>query len=877
MTEYRYGFKLYRWFQWCLIGLLLCIGLHQPLALSQHPSIHHLTQQAQQGLDHYKAGDYQAAITLWTTALEQYRKSGDRANTAIMLENLARVYQQLGQTEAEIHYWQDLMALYRQQGDETDISRILVEQAQAYSRDGQLNKAIALLCHPDVNQQCASDSVVQLARKTQNRVVETAAIGSLGEAYRLLGDYQRAIVWLNSSLELAKKQNYPTHQIAALNALGNVYNRLAQVNDRYAWSAKQRGDYKSAANFRQRQQTYATQASSLFDQSLQLARETGDRNAQVRSLLGKLSIETQVASVAGESIQQAISLLEQLPQTRYRVYAMLDLAHLSTQLYQGEKTIRFQCVPNQPASTETLLQQAVGIAQAIQDRRAQSFALGELGHFYECQGNLTRALTTTQNALQSAEREPDSRYLWEWQAARILNAQGQIKAAIDLYNQAIATLEPIRSDLLTTNPDVQFDFRDAIEPIYREAIALQISVVERKQQEKRKQQSEAVVQSSKAQRNPFDDILKITDSLRLAELQNYFGNDCVVATTFSKTNDVSQVMTSTAVINSIILNDRTVIVVSFPDGTQRWHVIPVDTRTLQQEVNEYRRDLERHYDPYTPERAQRLYQWILQPSAKALEQAGIDTLVFIQDGILRTVPMAALHDGKQFLVQRYAVVVSPSLSLTNLGVSDSKKARSLAMGVTQSVTLDGQDFKALPNVQAELQTVRERLPNSQILLDQEFSRDRLGQTLSQTIFPVLHIATHAQFGTDPADTFLVMGDRRKLTITELDQLIRRFTNRQETIDLLALTACQTAVGDDRAALGVAGVAIQAGVKSALASLWFIDDAATAQFVGQFYSHWYESGRSKAKALQKAQQVLIASETYAHPAYWASFVLVGNWL
>lgn len=862
-----------------MIGFLLCLGLHQPIALSQHLPTIRPAQQVQQGLDRYQAGDYQAAASLWTAALEHYLKTGDRPNTAIVLENLARTYQELGQSDAEINHWQDLRTLYQQQGNQTDSVRILIEQAQAYNRDGQLNKAIDLLCQPDADQQCASNSALQLARSSQNSVIEAAALGSLGDTYRLLGDYQTALIWLNQSLELAKKLDHTTYKIAALNALGNVYSRLAQVNDRRAGSAEQREDKLAVAKFRQRQQAHAVEALDAFDRSLQLARRTGDRNAQVQSLLGTLSTQMPASSVAQQSIQQAVSLLEELPPSRQRAYATIDLARLSIQLHPGKKTTRFQCWPARstiPPLTESLLNQALSMAQALQDRRAESFALGELGHIDECQGDLARALAITRKALQAAEQEPDSRYLWEWQAGRILKAQDRTAEAIPLYHQAIATLAPIRSDLLTTNPDVQFDFRDAIEPIYREAIALQISVIERGRDGKEKQQSEAI-QSVKTQLNPFDAILNMTDSLRLAELQNYFGNDCVLTKISTRASDVAQTIPSTAVVNSIVLNDRTVIVMSLPNGTQQWNIIPVDTATLQQEVNEYRRALERYYDPYTPERAQKLYQWILQPFSEALEQTGVRTLVFIQDGILRTVPMAALHDGQQFLVQRYAVVTSPSLSLTDLRMSDQKSARSLAMGLTQSVTVDGQYFPPLPNVQVELQKVQERLPKSEILLDQEFSRDRLEQHLSQSIFPVLHIATHAQFGTDPAETFLVMGDRQKLTITELDRLIRPFTSGQAAIDLLALTACQTAVGDDRAALGVAGVAIQAGVKSALASLWFINDAATAQFVSQFYTHWQEGQLSKAEALQKAQQALIASETYAHPAYWAPFVLVGNWL
>jgi CHAT domain-containing protein len=154
----------------------------------------------------------------------------------------------------------------------------------------------------------------------------------------------------------------------------------------------------------------------------------------------------------------------------------------------------------------------------------------------------------------------------------------------------------------------------------------------------------------------------------------------------------------------------------------------------------------------------------------------------------------------------------------------------------------------------------------------------LQQELNEDVYPILHIATHGEFGYDSKDTFLVTGNNGKLTITDLDGIIRRVRRGDRLVELLALTACQTAVGDERASLGLAGVAVQAGVKSALASLWSIDDASTAMFVNQFYANLRDPSISKAEALRTAQQGLIEKGgQYAHPFYWAAFILIGNWL
>jgi CHAT domain-containing protein len=863
-----------------LIGLALCLGLQQPLGQSAPPPSP--LQQVQQGVDRYQSGDYVAAIALWKTALAAYQQAGDRANAAIVLENLARAYQHLGQTTAELDTWNQLIRLQRPQNNPAQMARLLVEQAQALSRSGQVRKAIALLCHASHESPCNPESALKLAEMARDETIQIAALGSLGDAYRLVGEYQPAIAYLEAGLQRAQALNHRAYQVTTLQALGTVYNRRAQLNHLRAHAAERRGDSLAAEKLRQRQQADETKALQYFGQSLQLAQQMGNPAAQLRSLLTAIPLKASTSSVPIDDLQQAAQLLAQLPHSRERVYATIDLARLYSQDPQAELT-RFRCVTTPSMLTpqvEALLRQAVSIARTIQDPRAESFALGELGHLYECQQQYATALSITHQAQLAAQLESDSRYLWEWQTGRILAAQGKTTDAISAYDQAIATLEPIRSDLLTNNRDLQLDFRDAIEPIYREAIALQLRADEENLVNAAETTPSSLknLKSQPAKRPNLAAALKTVDSLRLAELQNYFGNDCVIATVAPTSDRGQQAMANSAVLNTIILGDRTVVVAQFPDGHQQRHTLAVDQATLQQEANLYRIELEKRYPPrYQPKRSQTLYDWLIRPFATDLKQSGVKTLVFVQDGIFRTIPMAALHDGQQFLVQQYAVVTTPSLGLTDLRPPNRQTWRSLAMGMSQEAVVDGKSFIPLANVPNELEAVRKSLPESQVLLNQDFTRDRLEQELRQTPFPILHMATHGQFGTDPADTFLLLGDQKKLTITELEDLIRRYARGREPIDLLTLTACQTAVGDDRAALGLAGVALQAGVKSALASLWSIDDVATAQFATTFYDIWRHTSGSKAEAVQKAQQALIASQQFNHPYYWAPFVLVGNWL
>jgi CHAT domain-containing protein len=186
-----------------------------------------------------------------------------------------------------------------------------------------------------------------------------------------------------------------------------------------------------------------------------------------------------------------------------------------------------------------------------------------------------------------------------------------------------------------------------------------------------------------------------------------------------------------------------------------------------------------------------------------------------------------------------------------------------------------QGFPSLPYVAEEVETIRSLYSGDQ-LMNQDFRVGRLEQKLRDGQYGILHIATHGKFSTSANDSFLLTFDE-KLTMSTLDQLIGLFRFREDPLELLTLSACQTGVGDDRAALGLAGVAIKAGARSALATLWFINDEASAELVSEFYRQLRNPTLSKAQALQLAQQKLLADRVYEHPAYWSAFLLLNNWL
>ena len=463
-----------------------------------------------------------------------------------------------------------------------------------------------------------------------------------------------------------------------------------------------------------------------------------------------------------KSLQAAISLLDKLPENRVRAYAAINLARFLSQTKDGKLAQKFKCV-NSGNSTqaETLLNQAVAIAGKIGDYRAESFAQGQLGHLYECRRNFAKAQELTTQARFAAEqglKAPDSLYLWEWQAGRILRQQGNINAAIDTYDKAVNTLDSIRQDILTANRDIQFDFRDTIEPIYRDLMEMRLSLKSPLQPSSKSLISQKNQSKNQPKDNNLDGVINTIDSLRLAELQNFFGNNCNIndfirADLVERDNKTKQkplvdtVITDkqTAVISTFILEDRVATIVSLPGKGDKSDWYPVSRKKLTEEVNKFRRALQRERDDYDPEPGAKIYNWMIAPFKEELNPEKIKKLVFIHDGILRTVPMAALYDGKQFLIEKYAIATTPSLKLTDTNPLNRANLRVLALGLSQKSKVNGRELLVLNSVESEIKGVINTIRGKK-LLNKDLTRENLTKALKQEVYSILHIATHGKFG-----------------------------------------------------------------------------------------------------------------------------------
>jgi CHAT domain-containing protein len=484
---------------------------------------------------------------------------------------------------------------------------------------------------------------------------------------------------------------------------------------------------------------------------------------------------------------------------------------------------------------------------------ARSQAAGFAGQLAEEAGDARMALQLTRQALFLAQQtgSPHLLYRWQWQLGRLRQAQGDLAAAVEAFELAMNSVRSIRHDLSIGLWRQGRSYRNTIGPLYYGLADLYLQLAKKTGATAHLHRARSVIEAFKS-----------------AELEDYFQDDCVNVSTVQEVS-LDQVSPGAAIVYIIPLADRTEVLVGDARGLRSTSV-PVGAEELTKTVRTFRSNLEtRSTNRYLRE-AQQLYAWLVEPIAGDLE--AIDTLVFVPDGALRTIPMAALHDGKDFLIANFAVAVAPGLTLLDPKPVQRSQISLFINALSQPV----QGYPALPFVSNEVDTIESIFPAKK-LMDEEFRTEAVETEFNKAPYSIVHIASHGEFSAEVSDSFVLTWDDR-LTLDHLERLVRPRRVHGQPVELLTLSACRTAAGDDRAALGLAGVSIKAGARSALATLWYVNDQASADLVTSFYQILSRDNViSKAQALRQAQLAISKKRKYRHPGFWAPFIMIGNWL
>ena len=807
---------------WILIGLLSLVLMSPSVVLADTNEEAH--QLLAQGLDLHKRGIWGEAAIKLSQVSELFEQNGDITNHALALLTLAQSLDNLGRSHQAL--------------ETLDRAKPLIKKL------------------PDP----------ELAIRIRN---------TIGNVWLRLGDIEKARVHLEKALALAKRVAHEKLLASIHNDLGTLYVRKRE---------------------------YA-KAEDTFHTSLSLARSLELHPLMIASAMNLARLQRQQGhnDKAKKTTDSILSEISHVPDNSFKAFSYLNAGTMYTELLEPVEPTSIPFVtgiyaasrdaegmrgvysrpsdetrdpaaaspqPNDsPGNRKKKIQQAYqtlqtsrNLARTLKDHRTESFATGFLGHLYEMEGRSKEGLILTREAIHLAQSSStiDSLYQWHWQAARLQAALGEREESLKSYTLARAALTPIRRALYSTSMNAQRPFRERQGALFFENADHLL-------------RKAAETPEAEDKQHILNTVRTVIEEFKSAELEDYFQDSCVEATLANTTPLDSASLPNTAVIYPILLADRLEILVSIK-GEIHQTTQKVSSELLLDNIQKFLNNLQTRTRNTFLSSAQRLYRFLISPIRKTLDSEKINTLVLVPDGPLRTIPFAALHNGEQFLIEDYAIAYTPSLTLTLAQTRQDEDLKVLGVGLTEAV----KEFSPLPFVKQEIESVQEFFEGT-VLLDQDFNVEQFREELAKGTYNIVHLATHASFQRRDNDTFIQARDK-EITMDQLEEMIGVLKYGTQAPELITFSACETALGDDQAALGLAGSALKAGAKSALASLWKIDDEATAEMIPEFYRYLKtDTQGNKATALQQAQLKMIQNSKFSHPTYWSPFLLIGNWL
>ena len=857
------------------LALILSLAIHFPLPGQVLGSAADLIQKSK---EYYDLGQFSNAVTTLKQAEQIYEDTDDKIQRARALSLLSLVYEELGkdklakktisssltllkqapknsssdgvqaqilnrlgrwqiargQEKKSLETFKQAELFYTQSGDLQGQSISQINQAQALQSLGFSSRATKILGKLEK----------QLDKQTAP-AIQLSTLNALGNSYRQQGNLSRATELLTESLTLAQSFNFNSESSKILLTLGNI--KLTQASQ--------------AENLNNQEMLVDSQ-----NQALEYYQQAGEGAIfpldKVQAQLNQLSLLIQInqLTAANKLLLPITNNLEQLPTSRASIYA---------RIYFTGSLLKMPEVTEKKREISQILQNTITDARKIADKRGESSALGAMGKFYETisQTEKAKQYTLAAIAITQSIYSPDLDYQWQWQLGRLLTQENKDKQALNAYAQSIENLKSLRFDIASTNPELQFSFRDSVEPVYRQYISL-------------------LLRSSQPSQTNLQKSIAVIENLKVAELDNLFRNICVKAESL----DINQFDQNTAVIYPLLLPERLELILKLPNQEQLYHFSQPDISEseIDQATAQLQKSLKkRSISPsqLKQEEAQ-FYNWLIKPFAPQLETnlsreaSQIKNLVFVLDGALRNLPMSALYDGQNYLINRYGVAISPGVKLVEPKNLKRDKLKVLLAGTVNSPIFKAQALAPLDNVAVELAGIAENIKNTKRLEGQDFLQANIQEQINDDSYNIVHIATHGKFSSNSQETY-ILDWSEEIGLADLDRLLQAENfERAKVIDLLVLSACETATGDRQAALGLAGVAVRSGASSTLASLWQVNDASTAQFMIEFYRQLNNSPLSKAEALRNTQLKFLAKSDiesdYNRPYHWASFTLIGDW-
>ncbi len=873
------------------------------------------------GRQMYRISNYKGALELWLQALSAYRKSNNLIKVSLTLSNICFAYSNLSEYKQALSYCEEGLSIARQINNPDMESLALYAIGTVYS--GQGNSANTIKSY---------EQSLIVSRRVGDRRTESQTLRALANEYYKQAKYAKAIEVLQQSLGISKEILDLREQGRIWMDIGDLYGQLGdrkQMFLAYQESLKivnQLEDKSDVALVLLRLGNISEnpeQAVLYWQQSLAIAKKNGNRDLELILLtaLDKVNPEKLIHFFreSGARDKEAFGI--------------------SSRGVECENRNDYICAINS-------YQQSLIIRKETGNRSDEIKSLNDIARVLERQNQIELAILFLKQSVNVTEsiRKDLSKLPRTLQESYTAKVSDTYRHLADLLLQKNRVLEAQRVlDLLKvqeledflrgvrSNPNTERGIENlppeqqinqGYQKLIDQAVAIGKELTELrriKPKERTIAQEQRIAQLDQQQTELVKEFIKFIDSdevkALLKKLEAIAFNQQDLLSKLSEfialQDNLRNLQQDAVLFYPLILDNRLELVLVTPYSPPIRRTVNVTSKELNQTIADFRSALENpRIDATKP--AQKLYDWLIKPIEKDLDTANTKTIIYAPDGQLRYIPLAALHNGKQWLVERYRVNNITAASLTDLNTKPQRELSVLAGAYTTSgkkhnfaIGDEQFNFAGLSYAEMEVTKLAETIPETTQLRDEGFSF--IATKPQMNSYPIVHFATHAAFlKGQPEKSFILFGNGDRISLTDIKKgAFGSLTN----VDLFVLSACETGVGGNFGTgaeiLGFGYLMQTAGARAALASLWKVNDSGTQALMNTFYATLANNAITKAEALRQAQIALITgnyktvagsrgqmvaierrirqglpndvANNLSHPYYWASFILIGNGL
>lgn len=840
-----------------------------------------------QGRQLADTAQYPEALELYQQALAIYREIDELALEAVVLNNLGTIDEDQGKYPQALEYYEQSLEILQDLGEDELAATALNNIGGIYVVMGQYAKVLEYY-----------ERSLAINQDLGNRSRIATNLNNIGHIYGNLGDFSQALEYYEQSLAILQNIDDLDREATTLNNIGLVYSNL--------------GNYSQALEY--------------YEQALEISKNIGDRSGEAISytnagaVYGYLGRYTESLEV----LQQALAIQQGIGDRYSEAVSLNNIGNIYVSLGEYSQALE-------------VLQKSLEIRYDISDLNGIAVSLNNIGAIYEELSESELAIVfykksvkvyeSIRGSLSSLDAELQTYYAESvaapyrsladllLQENRIIEAQRVLDLLkvqeLDDYIRGVERTSETETGVEFLRPEETILARyDALQ---KSAIAVGQELDELKstpQEQRTDEQVQRIAQLTELLEDINGDFNNFARSPEIRSLIDQLSFEAQEASLslnqLDRLRDELQQLNA-AIFYPLILEDRLELVITVPDSPPLRRTVDVSREELNAAILEFRTALtDPRSDAKVP--AQQLYDWLVRPLEPDLAAAGVETIIYSPDGQLRYIPLAALHDGDNWLIQQYRVNNITAESLTDLTESNTTQPKILAAAYadeslvhTPEVNGTTYTFRGLPGAGLEV----DLLPTETKYFDAAFSLAAVRPILDE--YSILHFATHAAFVPGvPEDSFILFGNGDTPTLRDVEDW------SLNGVDLVVLSACETGVGGLGNGEEILGLGYQfqvSGAKAVMSSLWKVSDNGTQALMTEFYAALTQAGMTKAEALQASQIALIAGGQqsdeageptiqrnapiptrdgvplvgnsaypgYSHPYYWAPFILIGNGL